>query len=266
MRIVGLVAAAILAVLPACGPPSGAKIDPQAMGFKTSDLKWKGGTLRTYHSGLEREGAPTVVFVHGSPGNAAGWNEYLADQEIGTKFRLVAYDRPGYGASGRPWRGLGDQIEALNAVIDLQKGPVTLVGHSMGGAIILGASADRVKRVARTIVLAGSVDPTLGPTRPLNAFLKYTRLEFLLPVDLRVSNEEVHALKGGLKILAPKLGSIKAPVTVIQGKKDMLVPFANVDYQQRMLTGTDVEVTYLEKEGHFLPWRQFPLIKRTLLE
>ena len=266
MNVSALVVAAISIFLVACGPPAGGKIDPQTMGFRVSDVEWNGGSLRSYQSGLERNDAPTLVFVHGSPGSAAGWNEYLADEELGTKFRLVAYDRPGYGASGRQWRGLGAQIEALAAVIDSQAGPVTLVGHSMGGPIILGASADREKRVARVIVLAGSVDPALGPTRKLNAFLKYTRLQALLPMDLRVSNEEVHALKGGLEWLGPRLNTIKAPVTVIQGRKDILVPFTNAEYLRRMLTGTDVEVTFLEKEGHFLPWRQFPLIKRILLE
>ena len=262
----GLVAAAISIFLVACGPPAGGKIDPKSMGFRTSEVKWKSGVLRTCQSGLEGGEAPVVIFVHGSPGSAAGWNEYLADEELGTRFRLVAYDRPGYGASGRPWKGLGDQIEALDAVIDSQAGPVILVGHSMGGPIVLGASADREKRVARVIVLAGSIDPGLGPTRPLNAFLKHTRLEALLPMDLRVSNEEVHALKGGLECLAPRLGTVKAPVTVIQGRRDMLVPFANTEYLRRMLTGTEVEVMLLEKEGHFLPWRQFPLVKATLLE
>ncbi len=222
MNVVRWVAAAILAVLPACGPPPGVELDQQAMGFKTSEVKWKDGSLRSYRSGLEKDEAPTVIFVHGSPGSAAGWKEYLADGELGKEFRLVAYDRPGYGASGLPWRDLADQISALDAVIDSQKGPVTLVGHSMGGAIILGASAERGERVSRVVVLAGSVDPKLGPTRPLNAFLKYSWLEYLLPQDLRVSNEEVHALKGGLEMLAPRLGDIEATVTVIQGRRDML--------------------------------------------
>lgn len=252
--------------LSACGPTGQARVDPATKGFGSAEVEWLGGRIRTYHSGLENDRAPVVIFVHGSPGSAAGWNKYLGDEDLRSNFRLIAYDRPGYGKSGGQWRALDEQIAALSAVIDSQSGPVTLVGHSMGGPIVLGACADRSAQVTRVVVLAGSVDPTLGPTRPLNAFLKSTRLQFLLPAKLRNSNEEVYALEGGLRKLESRLAGINVPVFVIQGKKDKLVPFTNVDYLQRMLEGAKVEVTVLEKEGHFLPWRQFPLIKDTLLK
>jgi len=252
-------------LLGSCGPPIGQGFKAMELGLKIEDVAWAGGKIRTYSSGLKVADSAVVIFVHGSPGEASGWKAYLTDIELGENFRIIAYDRPGYGKSGPPWRPLGEQISALNALINKESGPVTLVGHSMGGPIVLGATADQPEKVVRTIVLAGSVDPERGPTRPLNAFLKKTHADALLPKSLRTSNEEVHALRTGLEDLESRLGDIKSPVTVIQGKKDWLVPYQNVAYLREKLTSVKLKEILLQNEGHFLPWKQLPLIKEEIL-
>lgn len=260
-----VVICALFSLLGSCGPPLGHGFEPMILGLKSEDVVWTEGKIRTYSSGLEEEGAAVVIFVHGSPGKTSGWKDYLTDKELGENFRIIAYDRPGYGETGQPWRPLGEQISALNTLVNEQTGPVTLVGHSMGGPIVLGSTADQPEKVVHTIVLAGSVDPERGPTRKLNAFLKKTHLDTLLPKSLKTSNDEVHGLRPGLEDLETRLADIKSPVTVIQGKKDKLVPHQNVDYLREKLTHTELKVISLPNEGHFLPWKQMPLIKNEIL-
>lgn len=107
-----------------------------------------------------------VVLVHGWPLDADMWeyqSVFLAEQG----FRVVTYDRRGFGRSGQPWGGYDyDTMAAdLGAVIKhLDLHGVTLVGFSMGGGEVAryagGAGAERVKRVA----LVSAVTPYLLKT------------------------------------------------------------------------------------------------------
>ncbi|MFG2983816.1 alpha/beta fold hydrolase [Streptomyces sp. NPDC048258] len=81
---------------------------------------------------------PTIVLVHGAFADASSWS--------GTIRRLR---RAGYPvvATANPLRGLSDDTAYLRGVLAGVDGPVVLVGHSYGGAVISGAAAgdSRVK-------------------------------------------------------------------------------------------------------------------------
>jgi pimeloyl-ACP methyl ester carboxylesterase len=85
---------------------------------------------------------PTVVFVHGfclDMGTFYFQRTILAQRN---EFRMVFYDQPGHGRSGRLETGeyeLTALGRTLRAVIDrvAPDGPLVLVGHSMGGMTIL---------------------------------------------------------------------------------------------------------------------------------
>lgn len=87
-------------------------------------------------------GRPTVVFVHGfclDMGTFYFQRKALVDRG---DVRLVFYDQPGHGLSGRLKSGeyeLPALGETLRAVIDrtVPEGPLVLVGHSMGGMTIM---------------------------------------------------------------------------------------------------------------------------------
>ncbi|MBC3942480.1 alpha/beta fold hydrolase [Sphingomonas albertensis] len=80
-----------------------------------------------------------VVLTHGWPLNADSWDaQAMALAHAG--FRVIAYDRRGFGRSGQPWTGydydtltddLADVMEATGANTD-----ATIVGFSMGGGEI----------------------------------------------------------------------------------------------------------------------------------
>lgn len=197
-----------------------------------------------------------VVFVHGTPGDATGWADYLMTAPTG--YHYVAIDRPGFGQSGPDGAvtSLSEQAAAIAALIRV-KGtkPAVLVGHSLGGPIVAQLAADHPELAAALVIVAGSLDPAqedilfiqhIGETWPVRA---------LLPRMVRNANREILALEPQLAALAPRLAAIKIPVTIVHGTKDDLVPIANVDFMKRHLSGTTaMDVTVLEGRNHFLPW------------
>jgi pimeloyl-ACP methyl ester carboxylesterase len=87
-------------------------------------------------------GNPTVVFVHGfclDMGTFHFQRKLLAERG---EHRVVCYDQPGHGRSGRLESGeydLGALGKTLRIVLDrtVPEGPLVLVGHSMGGMAIM---------------------------------------------------------------------------------------------------------------------------------
>ena len=105
---------------------------------------------RSRRSG-RRDAPLTVVFVHGytlSTGLLALPAAHPAPTaRNGTAARLVFYDQRGHGASGRGAAGALDHRAARPATSPrcssrgCPRGPVVLVGHSMGGMTIMGLAA-----------------------------------------------------------------------------------------------------------------------------
>jgi pimeloyl-ACP methyl ester carboxylesterase len=88
---------------------------------------------------------PTVVLVHGAWADASGWNDVSK--------RL---QRDGYTvlAPANPLRGLAYDAAYIGSVLDTIQGPVVLVGHSYGGAVITNAAAGRANVVALVYIAA----------------------------------------------------------------------------------------------------------------
>src|SRR5690349_3840663 len=74
---------------------------------------------------------PTVVFVHGGWADNTGWNDEIA-----------ALQRQGYPviAPANPLRGLTSDADYVRSVLQTINGPIVLVGHSYGGAVISNAA------------------------------------------------------------------------------------------------------------------------------
>ena len=76
-----------------------------------------------------------VVLIHGWPLSKEMW-EYQIEDLVNAGFRVITYDRRGFGKSSKPWSNYDYDTLAsdLKAVIDqLSLTDVTLVGFSMGG-------------------------------------------------------------------------------------------------------------------------------------
>jgi pimeloyl-ACP methyl ester carboxylesterase len=86
-------------------------------------------------------GEPTLVFVHGWSCNCSVWKKqvpYFKDE-----YRVVTLDLAGHGTSGHEravysLESFGEDVAAVVRAIDTHR--VILLGHSMGGAVIIEAA------------------------------------------------------------------------------------------------------------------------------
>ncbi|WP_236655424.1 alpha/beta fold hydrolase [Streptacidiphilus carbonis] len=110
----------------------------------------------------KRDGFPVFV-LHGTPGSRVG----VAPRptllyQLG--IRLIGYDRPGYGQSGRSeGRAVGDAARDVEAIADrLGLDSFAVVGRSGGGPHALACAALLPERVTRAAAMV-SLAPQVGP-------------------------------------------------------------------------------------------------------
>jgi pimeloyl-ACP methyl ester carboxylesterase len=107
-----------------------------------------------------------VVLIHGWPLSAEAWGGQIpALREAG--FRVVSYDRRGFGRSDKPAGGydyatLADDLERVMAQCELQD--ATLVGFSMGGGEVARHASRHGTARVRSVVFAAAVPPYLLQT------------------------------------------------------------------------------------------------------
>ena len=107
-----------------------------------------------------------IVLIHGWPVNADMW-EYQSTFLASNGFRVITYDRRGFGRSSQPWSGynydtMADDLAAILDRLDLHG--VTLAGFSMGGGEVARyLSRHGTARIARAI-LVSSVLPFMLKT------------------------------------------------------------------------------------------------------
>jgi len=110
-------------------------------------------------------GAP-VVLIHGWPLSSASW-EYQARVLAERGFRVIAYDRRGFGKSDQPFSGydydtLAQDLDTLMTGLDL-KG-ATLVGFSMGGGEVARYISTYGEARVKKAVLISAVPPYMLKT------------------------------------------------------------------------------------------------------
>lgn len=128
----------------------------------------------------------TVVFAHGFCLRMAAFHfqrDRLA-QQWGDQVRMVFYDQRGHGLSGDASPDtftvpqLGQDLESVLAVL-VPRGPVVLVGHSMGGMTVLSHARQYPQRYPSRVVGAALISSAAeGVSRsPLGEILRNPALE-----------------------------------------------------------------------------------------
>lgn len=252
--------------------------------FRTADKKAKesfaakGVSLQTntvtkngqiiHYAATGNVGQPTLVFIHGTPGSWTAFEQYLADSTLRSKFRMVSIDRPGFGYSrfGKAYP-LQAQSQWIGAVIEDLKNdaPLWLVGHSLGGPLVLQLSIDYPEIATGLVVISGSIDPAAEKPEKWRNVLEKTPLKLFLPGAFRPSNTELIYLKQDLKEQESKLNLVKKPVYFIHGRKDSWVPPINVQYGLTHLSNAPSIDTLWLNGGHFIPWTSFDSIRQKLV-
>ncbi|MFD9701319.1 alpha/beta fold hydrolase [Lentzea sp. NPDC059081] len=123
------------------------------------------GLFRNTNLHVDDTGGPgrPIVLVHGWPLSGESW-KYQVPALTDAGYRVVTYDRRGFGRSDKPLTGYGydtlaEDLHTLLAELDLRD--VTLVGFSMGGGEVARYVANYGPERLRSIVFASAVPPYL---------------------------------------------------------------------------------------------------------
>ena len=122
------------------------------------------GPVEIHYEDTGGDGRP-VVLIHGWPLSGASWSEQVpALTDAG--YRVVTYDRRGFGQSGKPgtdssydYDTLTGDLDALMTELDLRD--ASLVGFSMGGGEVARYVGTYGEDRVRSIVLAAAIPPNL---------------------------------------------------------------------------------------------------------
>ena len=105
---------------------------------------------------------PPLLFIHGVATSGQMWAADLAD--LAADFRLLVYNRRGYGASSNSPHNWGAHAEDTVALIEkLSASPAVLVGYSGGAIVAVDVALKRPDLIARLILL----DPAFNLKRCL---------------------------------------------------------------------------------------------------
>jgi pimeloyl-ACP methyl ester carboxylesterase len=104
---------------------------------------------------------PRIVLVHGAFADGTGWQHVIPPLEKDGYFVIAVQN---------PLTSLADDVATTKRVIDAEaeRGPVIVVGHSYGGAVITGAAAGNAN--VKALVYIAAFAPEAG--EPVAAFLE----------------------------------------------------------------------------------------------
>jgi pimeloyl-ACP methyl ester carboxylesterase len=126
-----------------------------------------GVPLHVEEVGPEDASGPVVVFLHGYTQELAVWHYQRQAFAADNPGRLVFYDHRSHGRSGRSPHGRStiDQLgRDLHAVLQTcaPRGPVVLVGHSMGGMTIMALADQRPELFGTRVVGVALLSTSTG--------------------------------------------------------------------------------------------------------
>ncbi|VEG52089.1 putative hydrolase or acyltransferase of alpha/beta superfamily [Mycolicibacterium aurum] len=188
------------------------------------------------------ENAPlTVVFAHGFCLRMGSFHFQRAclTEHWGKQVRMVFYDQRGHGQSGEASpdtytvEQLGQDLESVLAVI-APRGPVVLVGHSMGGMTVLSHARQYPQRYPTRIVGAALISSAAeGVARsPLGEILKNPALE-AVRFTARYAPKMVHRGRGAAR-------SVIGPILRAASYGDEGVSPSVVAFSERMMHDTPI--------------------------
>jgi pyruvate dehydrogenase E2 component (dihydrolipoyllysine-residue acetyltransferase) len=267
--------AAFVGAAPAAEPGA------EAAAIEPIDIDAAGRRLRC----LDRGAGSTepVLLIHGFGGDLNSW--MFTQPALAEDRRTIALDLPGHGGSVKEV-GSGD-AETLTDAVDaalaaLGVGRVHIVGHSLGGAIAALVALRRPLRAASLTLIAPAglgpdingafIDAFLAAARRREAVSALSLLvydprlisRFMVEETLRYKRLDGVAASlaaiasawfpGGRQALdlAPRIARLQAPVQVIWGRDDRILP---VSHAEALAARFPVHI--LDKTGH-LPHLEQP--------
>jgi pyruvate dehydrogenase E2 component (dihydrolipoamide acetyltransferase) len=238
-----------------------------------------GGRRIRYLEIGEGEGAP-IVLIHGFGGDLNNWQ--FNQEALASGRATYALDLPGHGGSTKDLGPGHVHVGGLaSAVVDFMaaKGiaKAHLVGHSLGGAVALDLALNHPDRVASVTAICSAglgpeinmeyidgfmqakrrkqlepvlallvADPEMVSREMIEDVLKFKRLDGVEAALNRIVDDTFAGGRQALQ-LTDRLGEITAPVQVVWGREDRIIPASHSEG----LPST-VRVHVLDGAGHMV--------------
>ncbi len=158
--IVLLIVVVVLSIVPFLIPLREDGIAPQQL---VDDPDGQFITLQgvsVYYEDKGTPDSPVVILVHGLFGSTEVWR-YNVDALADAGYRVIAYDRPGFGLSDKTESfnyAMDNQITLLAQLMDaLNIESATVVGHSAGGNVAAHFAAKYPQRVKKLVLVDAAV-------------------------------------------------------------------------------------------------------------
>ncbi|EGP5099076.1 alpha/beta hydrolase, partial [Enterococcus faecium] len=186
-----------------------------------------------------------IVLIHGWPLSGRSWEKQVPSL-VEAGYRVITYDRRGFGESSQPWNGydydtFAADLDKVMTHLDLTN--VTLVGFSMGGGEVaryIGTyGTERIEKA----VLAGAVPPYLykATDNPNGGFddaaikglqdgVKNDRLTFLdsFTTDFFTSGDKTDLVSEEFRIYNRDIAAFASP----KGTLDCIAAFSQTDFRE----------------------------------
>ena len=183
----------------------------------------------------------TVVFAHGFCLRMGAFHFQRARlaEQWGPQVRMVFYDQRGHGQSGEAAPDsytvtqLGKDLETVLAVM-APRGPVVLVGHSMGGMTVLSHARQYPHRYPNRIVGAALISSAAEgiSSSPLGEILKNPALE-AARLAVRYAPKTVHRGRGVAR-------SVLGPILRAASYGDEKISPSVVAFSEKMMHDTPI--------------------------
>jgi len=186
----------------------------------------------------------TVVFAHGFCMRMGAFHFQRAalGDRWGEQVRMVFYDQRGHGQSGSApvetytVEQLGRDLDTVLQVM-VPRGPVVLVGHSMGGMTVLSHARQFPERYERRIVGAALISSAVEglPRSPLGEILHNPALE-AVRFAARYAPKLVHRTRGATR-------SILRPIVRTASFGDQTISASVAEFNEEMIHDTPIDTT-----------------------
>lgn len=228
------------------------------------------GTRLAYR--FREGGPPTLMFLPGYASDMDGTKAVALDAFAEARgLAMLRFDYSGTGSSDGDFEDgtLGGWLDEALHLLDTQtRGPVVLVGSSMGGWIALLMAKHRPQRVAALVGIAAAPDFTDWGynDREKRVLREQGRLEQANPYgsEPQITTRGFWESGEALRLLHEPI-TVECPVRLVHGDADTEVPPSIAVKTMQQLRSADVQLIVLKGGGHRLSARhEIEAILRTV--
>lgn len=198
---------------------------------------------------------PLLVLVHGAPGRWYSSINLFDDSTLLSRYRILAYDRPGYGKSGLglPINSIEAQADYLCLLVEhfnTTGQPVTVAGRSYGTAIAACYTMKHPEEVKKLILIGSCIDPAKEKYFWFGYPNVLATVQSFMPTTLNMATSEKFSHRKELRKIAGGWQHIRSQTYLLHGLNDWISDTANAWFAYHQITNAPVSVYFLPNTGH----------------